>query len=748
MSIKTRILVWFLLPSILITTATITFYHRYLHKTLNQNIFNQLEIVADELQEHVNFFLKEKRGRSADFSSDGLIKHYTEEITMKENRRQHYTTALNTHLTTNKMPLDHDIIESFIVDLSGRIISSTKDSQIGKNVSYRRYFSRTMKRGFYIGDLHYSPEFKQNTFEVCNLIVGKDEHPIGIIVNRYSGDSLRRITHRGTSRGPKVEMRHEVLGETGELYIVNSNKIMITESRFVEPAILMQKVDTKGVRSALDNGMGTMGIYTDYRNIPVLGVSRYIEDMDWVLLVEKNVLEAFAPIADLRNFTFIIGIAGITVIVTVAILISTGITRPINKLIEGTKRIANGNLDNPISLGKRRDELNHLGESFNLMMKELGESILENKQLFLLVKRGRDEWVKTFDAITDIITIHDKDFAILRANNTFFEKFNINKRQLSSKRCHEIFHGNEKPWHSCPLERSKKSLKPEIEEIDDPHMGGNFLVSVYPLKNETGEVYGFVHLAKDITFQKKVERQLVEKANELKTVNKELEDFVYIVSHDLKEPLFAIEGYTSRLLKTHKDSLDDKGKLYINRTKINIEKMSQKIQEIMEVLKVGRITYNFKNNDSGVIAREVVNALESKITKNRINVSIQKDLPIVPCDENRMKDVLSNLLTNAIKFMGKDKQRQVKIGCDKNGNYYKFYVEDTGIGIQEEYREQIFKIFRRLKEVETEGTGVGLAIVKKIVEQHKGNIWIEGPVKDGRGSRFCFTMPINGETLG
>ncbi len=249
-----------------------------------------------------------------------------------------------------------------------------------------------------------------------------------------------------------------------------------------------------------------------------------------------------------------------------------------------------------------------------------------------------------------------------------------------------------------------------------------------------------------LNLEKKVEHkteEVLEKANELETINKELEDFVYIVSHDLKEPLFAIEGHTSRLFKTHKDALDDKGKYYINRTKANVEKMSQKIKEIMEVLKVGRVTYDLKNNDSGVIVREVVNALESKIAENKINVSIQDDLPIVLCDGKRMRDILSNLITNAIKFMGNGKQRQIRIGCGGNGAYYKFFVEDTGIGIREEYREQIFKMFKRLNEVEAEGTGVGLAIVKKIVEQHKGKIWLESPVKDGIGSRFCFTIPMS-----
>jgi signal transduction histidine kinase len=251
-----------------------------------------------------------------------------------------------------------------------------------------------------------------------------------------------------------------------------------------------------------------------------------------------------------------------------------------------------------------------------------------------------------------------------------------------------------------------------------------------------------------LNLEEKVEHktgEVLEKAKELKTINKELEDFVYTISHDLKEPLFAIEGHTSILFKAYKDTFDDKGKFYVNRIKINIETMSQRIDEILEVMKVGRVTYEFENNDSGAIVKDIVETLEDRIKDNKINVIIQDNLPIILCDEERMKDVLSNLLANAIKFMGNNNQGQIRIGCDKNGDYHNFYVEDTGIGIQEEYQKQIFKIFRRLGEVEVEGSGVGLAMVKKIVELHKGRIWVESPVKDGRGSRFCFAIPISGK---
>ncbi|MFQ5965187.1 MAG: ATP-binding protein [Candidatus Scalinduaceae bacterium] len=933
MTIKKKILFWFLIPSIIITTFTSALCYYYIQKTVKQNIFDQLDIAADELQKHIQFFLKEKMGRTVDYGSDGFIRMCTEEITMKESRRKHYISILKDHLITNKKSLDPNILEILVVDFNGKVIASTDENRIGENVSkekyftevehlnafvgdlhydnllkeivinfstvlfskiglesigviinrikvgrkdggktgstlvqqdYERYYSqlvavnkarimdfssdgfirdcaeevakrddrtqfyverlnmhlalnkqpldpdiiailvvdfdgkvissteigqigldvsdeksimKAMKRGSHISDLRYTPGLRQNTyFDVARLLLSKEEqNPIGVIVNRYKGDTLGTITRSGSAGELGQIKKLGGMEKTCKLYIINRDKLMITESRFAEDTIFQQVIDTEGVRAAFDNGAGVTGIYLDYRGIPVLGASRYIEDMDWVVLAEKDVSEAFAPVVRLRNFIIIMGITGIVVIVAVAIFISSGIAKPIKKLTEGTRRIASGDLEHSITIDRRNTEIKELGESFNSMMGKLKKSKEINNQLFLQVKRGRDEWQKTFDAITDIITVHDKDFRILRANKIFYEKFGIDKKKLNEKKCYEIFHSTDKPWNNCPLERSVTSLKPECEEVNDPNMGGSYLISTYPLeKDEKEEAYSFVHLAKDITLQRRLQRQLVEKANELENANRELEDFVYIVSHDLKEPLFAIEGYTSRLHKACKDAIGDKEKYYINRIKSNLKKMSQNISEIMEVLKIGRIAYEFKKNDIGVIVKDTVKMLENRIKAKKIDVSIQDNLPVVLCDRERLRDVFLNLLTNAIKFMGsanfhksplppfrcdsenrlsnsancrkggsKGRLRKIKIGCNKNGEICKFFVEDTGIGILPEHQKHIFKIFRRLKDVDAEGSGVGLAIVKKIIELHKGKVWVESPFNGGRGSRFCFTVPMS-----
>ncbi len=239
------------------------------------------------------------------------------------------------------------------------------------------------------------------------------------------------------------------------------------------------------------------------------------------------------------------------------------------------------------------------------------------------------------------------------------------------------------------------------------------------------------------------EKMLNETITALKDANKEIGDFIYTISHDLKEPLFVIDGYTKRLSKVYEDTIDEKGKSYISRIKANIEIMSRRIYEIVEVIKVGSVEYDFKDNDCGVIVNDVIKTLETRISTNKIKLSIQDGLPVVLCDEKRLSDVFLNLVTNAIKYMGDDNQKEINIGCDKEGDYYKFFIEDTGIGIRAEHHEQVFAIFRRIKDVEIEGTGVGLAIVKKIVGLHHGKIWVESPVNEGRGSRFCFTIPIS-----
>ncbi|MCP4264335.1 MAG: response regulator [Candidatus Brocadiaceae bacterium] len=262
-------------------------------------------------------------------------------------------------------------------------------------------------------------------------------------------------------------------------------------------------------------------------------------------------------------------------------------------------------------------------------------------------------------------------------------------------------------------------------------------------KNDVNFLHSVANLLASTIASKRSEQQLIEKTNEVKKMNRELKDFVYTVSHDLKEPLFSVDGYITRLIETYKYTFDEKGKQFSDRIKANLDIMSQRIHEILEVVRIGMIEYDFELHSSEKIVNNVLLALEGKLESNNINMPLTYNLPDIYCDENRIRDVFYNLVTNAIKFMDNDKRRQITIGCENDKGYYKFFVEDTGIGIRKEYHKYIFKMFSRLKDVDTEGTGIGLVIVKKIIETHKGTIWLESPISKGKGTRFCFTIPIS-----
>jgi len=738
---------FFLLVSILPLSIAGAIVYKHVYNSTKNEVLDQLRAAVHNHNDKLHLLLTKRRFRVVDFSSDGFIRDCVDRMYSFPSKSHQISEELNTHLIINKKGLDSDILEIEILSNKGEVIASTSREQIGEDKSHEDYFRGPFlsqeQQGSYFAD---AIKKQENTEELqlvfSGILTDKILHrPLGVLVTKVRGSILQGIIG--------VYGKDSSVEHSGEVYIVNSNELMIASSNYDNTAVGFNKIiDTKHVRDVLTAKNEVFGVYENYRGIQVLGSAMYVPETKWVILSEKNIKDAFLPLRRIKYIFLISGGGAVLLVFISAFVISGNINAVVEKLIRGTRRIAGGDLEHPLTIGERKDEIQELCESFNLMMNKLRESNDKSNQLFLQVKRGRDEWQKTFDAITDIITIHDKDNKIIMANNAFFEKFNFDKKKLSEKKCYEVFHGTDSPWHSCPLERTVTSLEPEYEEIDDPHMGGIYLVSAYPLIDENKDVYGVVHQAKDITFQKNVERQLIKKAKELETSSRELEDFVYIVSHDLKEPLFAIEGNASILSKNYKDTIDDKGQYKIERIRVNTKKMSQKIHEIMEVLKVGRVSYNFKNNNVGDIVNNVVNSLESRIKAGKINVSIQEELPVVMCDRERLMDVFSNLITNAIKFMNGEANLPVRqagkitIGCDKDEDSYKFFVEDTGIGIREEYCEQIFKIFRRLDDVEVEGTGVGLAIVKKIVDLHNGKVWVESPVSDGKGSRFCFTIPV------
>jgi len=229
--------------------------------------------------------------------------------------------------------------------------------------------------------------------------------------------------------------------------------------------------------------------------------------------------------------------------------------------------------------------------------------------------------------------------------------------------------------------------------------------------------------------------------NELKEKNENLNQFNYTVSHDLKTPLITIKGYVELILRDlEKNKYDN---LLKNAKKINnaADKMQNLIDDLLQYsqLETNQLKNEIINVNNLIV--EVYNILGIAIKDKKIKIMIDKDLKNVYADKNRMLQIFKNLIENAIKYSNNEIQPIINIGWTSEENGYRtYYVKDNGIGIEEKYKDKIFKLFERLNP-KIEGTGVGLAITKKIIESYKGKIWFEVNTETS-GTIFYFTLPM------
>jgi signal transduction histidine kinase len=228
---------------------------------------------------------------------------------------------------------------------------------------------------------------------------------------------------------------------------------------------------------------------------------------------------------------------------------------------------------------------------------------------------------------------------------------------------------------------------------------------------------------------------------ELSAKNTELETFVYTVSHDLKTPLVTIEGFIGALKEDFGEQITEDGERYLNYMSQATHKMESLINDLLELSRIGRVTEQRKRIPFDEIVQEVLANLSTRIEERGIEVNTPRNGAVAYGDRKRLLQAMENLISNAVKYIGKDNPSpRIEIGVENGPAEPLFYVRDNGIGIDEKYFEKVFGVFQRLPAAQeiSEGTGVGLAIVKRIIEHHGGRIWIESV--PGKGSTFYFTL--------
>ncbi|MBF0560985.1 MAG: PAS domain S-box protein [Alphaproteobacteria bacterium] len=362
--------------------------------------------------------------------------------------------------------------------------------------------------------------------------------------------------------------------------------------------------------------------------------------------------------------------------------------------------------------------------------KEMERKLTENEMVFR----------QMFELNTSVkLVIDPNDWSIVDANNAAARFYGYPRDRLTSLKVSDI--NLVPPAEPVCLEKSDDEEEPSIFECQHRLASGEIRdVEVYsgPIERD-GNILLFATII-DITNRKRYERELEKTSAELKRSNAELEQFAYVASHDLRQPLRMVTSYLKLLEQKLSGTLDDDGKVYMQFAVNGARRMDTLILALLEYSQVSKTDFSPLAVSLDDVITEALANLDAAIKEASASITLQTGLPCIVAHPFELVQLFQNLIGNAVKYRAKDRRPQIVIGCHDNETEVVLWVRDNGIGIEPKNFDRAFGIFQRLVGYgEYEGTGIGLAICRKVVEHHNGRIWIE-PVPEG-GSLFLVAFP-------
>lgn len=383
------------------------------------------------------------------------------------------------------------------------------------------------------------------------------------------------------------------------------------------------------------------------------------------------------------------------------------------------------------------NDLEGIAELFKaevILRKRAESSLLESESNLSSVIENTDNAINSFDREMRLKTANSQSLS-------FYEKVYKMPRPKLGTHLKKML--PEKAYHHWKNLLDKVMLgKPVHIEQQFYHNGDlNYLeTSLYPIYSRN-EIIGVSVFTNDITERKETEIKRQQLVKELEAANLELRDFAYVTSHDLKSPLRAIGSLVNWLAADYRHLFDEAGKDNLRLLESRVKRMYNFIDGMLNYARIGHANEPFKPVDLNAL---VENLLKHSFPANTgQKIELLNKLPTINCQALKMEQLFLNLIGNALKYNDKE-EKVVQIGHQQSDNGYEFYVADNGMGISEDHFDKIFKIFQTLEvRDQTESTGIGLSIVKKIVALHEGKVWVTS--EEGIGSSFFFTIPVNRE---
>lgn len=388
------------------------------------------------------------------------------------------------------------------------------------------------------------------------------------------------------------------------------------------------------------------------------------------------------------------------------------------------------------------------------------QDITKRKHVEEVMKEKEEKFTKIFHANPAAIALLKHEGPIIEVNDQFTKLTEFSREEIIGRSSVDLNLVNAEFREKIQEEMQRKGSIYNLElEIQTKFRGKRTVLNTIEnieINGENRRLSIFI----DITDRKKAEKALKEAHDnlelkvqerttelnalieELKRSNKELQQFAYVTSHDLQEPLRTIASFTQLLERRYKNKLDSDADEFIDYIVEASIRMKQMIQDLLEYSRIGTQGKGFQPVDIEELLKHALANLNNLIEKNHAEIT-HDNLPTVLADKGQLLKLFQNLINNAIKFKKENKNPKIHISTfkDVEKDEYVFKVTDNGIGMESQYAERIFTIFQRLHtRDEYDGTGIGLAISKRVVEHHEGHIWVES--KFGKGSTFYFTIPI------
>ena len=665
-----------------------------------------------------------------------------------------------------------------LLDVNGIVLASLADVLVGKDRSFRDYFQASIQGQPYVSDILVERATGRPGVFLTNPVVTAEGEIVGIDIVWLKGDTIWGI------------IDDVVVGEEGIAYLVDQDGVIIAHpnrdlvyhslgelapqaaatisatirfgtSEGTDRPLIPQSLGMDDLAAELASARGS-GTYRYYSPLDqrrhVVGYTR-LEAHPWTVVVDLPEAQFLAPLQRLGTVAWVsVGLVAAFALL-VSILLVQGITRPIRRLTEVATAVERDQPFEPPDIEdvtSGRDEIAHLGRVFSSMVLALRQEIAERVRAERAAQEAREYAESIVDTVREPLVVLDADLRVISASRSFYQTFQVAPEGTEGQLLYDL---GRRQWDIPRLQELLEEIVPENTTIDNFDVEHDFpaigrrvmLLNARRIYREANETQLILLAIEDITERVQAEA-LREHSEALERSNRDLEQFAYVASHDLQEPLLMVSSYTQLLARRYKGQLDADADDFIA---FAVEGANRMQRLINDLLTWSRLTTRGKplepTDCSSALGQARVN-LSAAIAESNALVT-NDDLPTVMADEAQLARLFQNLIDNAIKFRGQEPPRVhvsaerlplPQAGEGRGGGEWIFSVRDNGLGIEPQYHERIFVIFQQLHGKEKyPGTGIGLAICKRIVERHGGRMWVESEL--GEGSTFYFTIPVIGD---